>query len=134
MFDIGFIELLIISMVALIVIGPERLPKVARTVGHLIGRVRRYASSVKIDIQNEMRMDELNELQASVQKTASSIEGAVREEIDQLKSTVEIKNSTETASSTDAKLDPQANLSTAAIPPATEQTQQQTNTTKQDQT
>lgn len=132
MFDIGFIELLIVSMVALIVIGPERLPKVARTLGHLIGRVRRYVSSVKIDIKNELRMDELNELQASMQKKASSIEGSVRQEIDQLKSTVEVKNPTETASPTETKLDPQENSPTTAIPPATEQTQQQTNTTKKD--
>jgi sec-independent protein translocase protein TatB len=59
MFDIGFSELLVIGVVALIVIGPERLPKVARTAGHLLGRFQRYASSVKNDISREMQMDEL---------------------------------------------------------------------------
>ena len=50
MFDIAFSELLIIGIVALVVIGPERLPKVARTVGHLLGRMQRYVSDVKSDI------------------------------------------------------------------------------------
>ena len=45
MFDIGFSELVVIGLVALIVIGPEKLPRVARTVGHLIGRLQRYARS-----------------------------------------------------------------------------------------
>ena len=58
MFDIGFSELLVIAVVALIVIGPERLPKVARTVGHLIGRMQRYVNDVKADISREMELDE----------------------------------------------------------------------------
>lgn len=59
MFDIGFSELLMIGVVALIVIGPERLPKVARTAGHLYGRLQRYVSDVKSDIGREMELDEL---------------------------------------------------------------------------
>ena len=50
MFDIGFSELVVIGLVALVVIGPERLPRVARTVGHLLGRLQRYVSDVKADI------------------------------------------------------------------------------------
>ena len=50
MFDIGFSELMLIGIVALIVIGPERLPKVARTLGHLLGRAQRYVNDVKSDI------------------------------------------------------------------------------------
>ena len=72
MFDIGFSELLVIGVVALIVIGPERLPKVARTVGAWMGRLNRYVADVKGDIDREMRLDELRKLQdemkASVQK------------------------------------------------------------------
>lgn len=59
MFDIGFSELVVIGVVALIVIGPERLPKVARTAGHLYGRMQRYVSSVKSDISQEIELDEL---------------------------------------------------------------------------
>jgi sec-independent protein translocase protein TatB len=59
MFDIGFTELLVIGVVALIVIGPERMPKVARTVGHLVGRMQRYATSIKADINREVQFDEI---------------------------------------------------------------------------
>ena len=54
MFDIGFSEIVVIAVVALIVIGPERLPKTARTLGHLFGRLQRYVSQVKADINREM--------------------------------------------------------------------------------
>jgi sec-independent protein translocase protein TatB len=81
MFDIGFSELMVIAVVALIVIGPERLPKVARTVGHLFGRMQRYVSDVKADISREMELDELRKLQASMQDAARSIEQSVSKEI-----------------------------------------------------
>ncbi len=64
MFDIGFSELVVIMVVALIVIGPERLPKVARTMGHLWGRAQRYVNGVRADIERDMHMDELRQLQA----------------------------------------------------------------------
>lgn len=89
MFDISFTEILIISIVALIVIGPERLPKVARTLGHLLGRVRRYIGNVKNDIQNEIKLEELKNLHASMQETAQTLENSMRQEMDQLKSAVE---------------------------------------------
>ena len=59
MFDIGFFELVIIGVVALLVIGPERLPKVARTAGMWLGRGRRFVASVKSDIDREIAADEL---------------------------------------------------------------------------
>jgi sec-independent protein translocase protein TatB len=62
MFDVGFWELTIIAVVALIVIGPERLPKVARTAGHWIGRGRRFVSSVKADIDKEIQAEELKRI------------------------------------------------------------------------
>lgn len=77
MFDIGFSELVVIGLVALIVIGPERLPRVARTVGHLIGRLQRYVADVKSDINREVELDELRKMRDSVQEAASSIETSV---------------------------------------------------------
>ena len=62
MFDIGFWELLIIGVVALLVIGPERLPSVARTVGAWTGRAKRFVSSVKADIDKELKADELKRI------------------------------------------------------------------------
>lgn len=88
MFDISFMELLVISMVTLIVIGPERLPTVARTLGNLYGRCRNFVYSVRTDIHNEMRMEELKNMQSSVQETVQSIEDSVQQGVDQLKTTV----------------------------------------------
>ena len=70
MFDIGFSEIVVIAVVALIVIGPERLPKAARTLGHLFGRLQRYVNDVKADISREMELDELRKLQKQVQGAA----------------------------------------------------------------
>ena len=78
MFDIGFSEILVIAVVALIVIGPERLPGVARTLGHLFGRMQRYVNDVKADIQREMELDELKKLRQDVEDSARSIEDAAR--------------------------------------------------------
>ena len=60
MFDVGFSELMVIAVVALIVIGPERLPRVARTMGHLFGRLQRYVNDVKADINREIELEELS--------------------------------------------------------------------------
>ncbi len=74
MFDIGFSEIVVIAVVALIVIGPERLPKTARTLGHLFGRLQRYVSEVKADINRELELDELRKLQTQVQSAAREFE------------------------------------------------------------
>jgi len=81
MFDIGFSEIFVIALVALIVIGPERLPKVARTLGHLFGRMQRYVNDVKADISREMELDELRKLRTTVEEAARSIETTVNKEI-----------------------------------------------------
>ena len=81
MFDIGFSELLVIGVVALIVIGPERLPRVARTLGHLFGRMQRYVNDVKADISREMELEELRRLRTDVQDAARSFEDTVTKEI-----------------------------------------------------
>ncbi|MDX1669482.1 MAG: Sec-independent protein translocase protein TatB [Limnobacter sp.] len=78
MFDIGFTEMMFIAVVALIVIGPEKLPKVARTIGHLFGRAQRYVTDVKSEINREMEIEDLRKLQAEMQSAARSMEGKVR--------------------------------------------------------
>ncbi|PSJ17933.1 Sec-independent protein translocase protein TatB [Nitrosomonas supralitoralis] len=88
MFDISFMELLIISMVALIVIGPERLPAVARTLGHLYGRCRNFMYGIRTDIHNEMRMEELKKMQSSLEETVDSLETSVQQNVEQLKTTI----------------------------------------------
>lgn len=88
MFDIGFSELMVIAVVALVVIGPERLPKVARTVGHLFGRMQRYVNDVKADISREMALEDLRKLQASMQETAQSLEQSMNQEVRAVESQV----------------------------------------------
>jgi sec-independent protein translocase protein TatB len=77
MFDVGFSEMMVIAVVALIVIGPERLPKVARTLGHLWGRAQRYINGVKADISRDMALEELRQMQQKVQQEADASERAL---------------------------------------------------------
>ncbi len=77
MFDVGFSELVVIALVALIVIGPERLPRVARTVGALLGRAQRYINDVKADIQREVDLEELKNIRDTFQEAAKSVEESV---------------------------------------------------------
>jgi sec-independent protein translocase protein TatB len=93
MFDIGFTELLVIGVVALIVIGPEKLPRMARTVGHLAGRLQRYVADVKADINREIELDELRKMRDSMQQAASSFETSVQSELN--KTETELNKSVE---------------------------------------
>ena len=83
MFDIGFSELLVIGVVALIVIGPEKLPRMARTVGVLAGRLQRYVADVKADINREIELEELRKMRDSMQQAASDFQSSVQTEINQ---------------------------------------------------
>jgi sec-independent protein translocase protein TatB len=78
MFDIGFSELLVCGVVALVVIGPERLPKVARTLGVLFGRLQRYVTQVKADINREMEAAELGKVKAEFEDAARSFQSGVQ--------------------------------------------------------
>lgn len=89
MFDVGLSELMVIAVVALVVIGPERLPKVARTAGLLLGRLQRYVGDVKADINREMQLDELKKLQQQVATEVSSVEASVNHEIREIEGAVE---------------------------------------------
>ena len=81
MFDIAFSELVVIALVALIVIGPERLPKVARTAGILLGRLQRYVNDVKADINREIQVEELKKMQNDVAAQMRSMEQSVAEQM-----------------------------------------------------
>jgi len=92
MFDVGFWELSIIAVVALIVIGPERLPKVARTAGHWIGRGRRFVANVKADIDKEIKADELKQILEKQAQKANPLHEVIEETKSDLQS---IKQDTE---------------------------------------
>lgn len=110
MFDIGFSEMIVIAVIALIVLGPEKLPRVARTAGHLLGRMQRYVNDVKADINREIELDELRKLQKEMQDTAQSIQQTVKGEISSVESELkQIGDSTQKALSdpvADAFADP----------------------------
>ena len=72
MFDVSLSELMVIAVVALIVIGPEKLPKIARMLGHLTGRVQRYVATVKEDINREMQFEDLQKLQQEIKQTVEN--------------------------------------------------------------
>ncbi|MBS1157547.1 MAG: tatB [Proteobacteria bacterium] len=74
MFDFGLSKLVLIGVVALVVIGPERLPKVARMAGALFGRAQRYINDVKSEVSREMALDELHRLHGEVRAAAQQIE------------------------------------------------------------
>ena len=75
MFGIDFSELMVIAIVALIVLGPERLPKVARTAGHLFGRLQRYVADVKDQVNREMQSGEFSEVKAQFQEVRDAAQG-----------------------------------------------------------
>lgn len=79
MFDFSFTEVMVVGAVALIVIGPEKLPKVARTIGHLVGRMQRYVTDVKSDINREMEFEELRRLRKEMNEAASAVESSARQ-------------------------------------------------------
>lgn len=76
MFDFGFSEMVVVAVVGLIVLGPERLPKVARQAGQWLGKLQRYVADVKSDINRQMELDELRKLQSEVSGAARDLKGS----------------------------------------------------------
>jgi sec-independent protein translocase protein TatB len=79
MFDMGFTELMLIGIVALVVIGPERLPGVARTAGKYVGRLKRFMTTVKADVEQELRADELRQILSDQQSELDSLKDSITE-------------------------------------------------------
>lgn len=81
MIDFGFDKLALIGAVALIVIGPEKLPRVARTVGHLIGKAQRYVADVKAEVNRSIELEELKKMKTEFEDAARNVEHSVGSEI-----------------------------------------------------
>ena len=125
MFDVGFSEVMVIAVVALIVIGPERLPKAARTMGLLFGRLQRYVGDVKADISREMELDELRKLQKQVQGAAqefkTSVESAAQNVHEGVRSVEDQLNATAAeATPADPHANPPEDLASRANEPGAE--------------
>ncbi|MCE2656950.1 MAG: Sec-independent protein translocase protein TatB [Rubrivivax sp.] len=89
MIDFGFDKLALIGAVALIVIGPEKLPKVARTVGHLFGKAQRYVSDVKAEVNRSIELDELKKMKSDFESAARDVEQTVHQEVNAASSAFE---------------------------------------------
>jgi sec-independent protein translocase protein TatB len=76
--DLGISKIALIGAVALIVIGPEKLPAVARTVGTLLGKAQRYVSDVKAEVNRAMEMDELKKMRETVESAARDVENTIQ--------------------------------------------------------
>src|SRR5689334_23685181 len=86
MIDFGFDKIALIGAVALIVIGPEKLPRVARTVGHLIGKAQRYVADVKAEVNRSIELEELKKMKTQFEDAARNVEQTVSSEINQTRS------------------------------------------------
>ena len=78
MIDLGISKIALIGAVALIVIGPEKLPRVARTVGMLLGKAQRYVNDVKQEVNRSMELDEFRKMKESVEATARDVENSIQ--------------------------------------------------------
>ncbi|MDE2416626.1 MAG: Sec-independent protein translocase subunit TatB [Burkholderiales bacterium] len=78
MIDLGISKMALIGAVALIVIGPEKLPRVARTVGTLLGKAQRYVADVKAEVSRSMELDELKKMRDSVESAAKDVESSIQ--------------------------------------------------------
>jgi sec-independent protein translocase protein TatB len=109
MIDFGFDKIALIGAVALIVIGPEKLPKVARTLGHLVGKAQRYVADVKAEVNRSMELEELKKMKTQFEDAARDVEQTVHQEVQQTSSSFQTEWSSITA--------PDAALSTEALQP-----------------
>ena len=78
MIDLGIEKMMVIGVVALIVIGPEKLPRVARTVGTLLGKAQRYVADVKAEVNRSMDLEELKKMKETVETAARDVEGSIQ--------------------------------------------------------
>ncbi len=103
MFDVGFLEVLVIGVVALIVIGPEKLPAVARTVGGWVGKVQRFVRGVKSDFANELKSGDLQKIIGDQNDQINELRSLVNNARQELKAGVDDATSTTRTSMADFK-------------------------------
>ncbi len=112
MIDFGFDKLALIGAVALIVIGPEKLPKVARTVGHLVGKAQRYVADVKAEVNRSIELEELKKMKSQFENAARDVEQSVQQEVNAANASI---NSTWEGLGTDTGTGSSATGDTASI-------------------
>jgi sec-independent protein translocase protein TatB len=106
MFDIGFSEMVVLAVVALVVLGPERLPKVAKQAGAWMGKLRRYVDDVKSDINRQMELSELRDLKNQVTDAARDLETSVQSTVSGMKTDFDdVQKSLEGTTATEPQTD-----------------------------
>jgi sec-independent protein translocase protein TatB len=94
MFDIGFSEMMVLAVVALVVLGPERLPKVAKQLGQWMGKLRRYVDDVKTDINRQMELSELRGIQTQITDAANDLKSSVESTVSGMQTQLDEVNQT----------------------------------------
>ena len=118
MIDFGFDKIALIGAVALIVIGPEKLPKMARTVGHLFGKAQRYVADVKAEVNRSIELDELKKMRTQFEDAARNVEETVRSEVNDAKSSFDADWNSATASTGSIGYDGTPTETLASPPPS----------------
>jgi sec-independent protein translocase protein TatB len=88
MIDLGIEKMMVIGAVALIVIGPEKLPRVARTVGTLLGKAQRYVADVKAEVNRSIELEELKKMKETVESTARDVESSIHGSVSEIERTI----------------------------------------------
>src|SRR5215470_7783478 len=99
MFDIGVTKLMIVGGIALIVIGPERLPRVARMVGTMVGRAQRYVADVKAEVNRSIELEELHKMKSQFETAARDVSDSVNKGFDEARTNIEQSLSVEEGAS-----------------------------------
>ena len=102
MIDIGLSKMALIGVVALIVVGPEKLPRVARTVGTLLGKAQRYVADVKSEVNRSMELDELRKMKDTVENAARDVEQTIHTSASDFER--DLNDASDTANATHAEL------------------------------
>jgi len=118
MIDFGFDKIALIGAVALVVIGPEKLPRVARTVGHLIGKAQRYVADVKAEVNRSIELEELKKMKTQFEDAARNVEQTVSNEIHS--TTAELDRTWQQATADMTALPGEGGASAPAAPPVPE--------------
>jgi sec-independent protein translocase protein TatB len=123
MIDFGFDKIALIGAVALIVIGPEKLPRVARTVGHLLGKAQRYVADVKAEVNRSIELEELQKVKKQFETAAQTVEQTIRSEVNEVSSSLQTGwagvagGTTSTDTATQAALDSAFSSAPSSPPP-----------------
>ncbi|MFO1271254.1 MAG: Sec-independent protein translocase protein TatB [Rubrivivax sp.] len=119
MIDFGFDKIALIGAVALIVIGPEKLPRVARTMGHLLGKAQRYVADVKAEVNRSIELEELKKMKTQFEDAARNVEQSIHTEVNQAKDSFNSSWKDATAGLTDESMAASTPYEPLAPPPPT---------------